>query len=54
MISIDIFSCHGKLIESSKINNSHKTINISDLSAGVYILKIRTEEGLGMKKFIKQ
>lgn len=52
--SIDIFSIQGKLIESKKTNNTQQSIDISDLSGGGYILKIHTENGLRMKKFIKQ
>ena len=43
---IDIINYQGKLIESRKINNSHKTIDISELSVGLYILKTHTKNGL--------
>ena len=41
-------------IENIKINALQKTIDISNLSGGVYILRVQTEKGFEMKKIIKQ
>jgi hypothetical protein len=31
-----------------------KTINISNLSKGLYFLQVQTEKGIGVKRFIKE
>lgn len=47
----EIYSIDGDWIRSEKINES--SINISDLSPGVYILKIQSDAGLYTGRFIK-
>jgi len=52
---IEIFDIYGKILSSHHpINSStHHLINISDLSPGVYFLKIKTENNVVVKKIIK-
>jgi len=45
--SVDIYDVFGKLVLSAE---SAKTINVSSLSSGVYMLKINTEKGTATQK----
>lgn len=49
--SISIADINGRIVK--EINNEVASINIADLSAGVYFLKISTAEGTGTTKLIK-
>lgn len=49
--SLEIYSLEGRKIQSSTITS----INISNLSSGIYLLQVKTESGkTGTKKIIKQ
>lgn len=48
--SIKIYNLQGKLIQEDKNN----TINVGNLSKGLYFVKVITEEGEVTKKFIKE
>lgn len=51
-MEVDIIDINGKLIKSTeKINNY---IDFSDMAKGYYILKIKTTEGLVIKKVVKE
>jgi Leucine-rich repeat (LRR) protein len=48
---VEIYTLLGKqILKESNI----KTINVSELSRGIYILKIKTDKGVGIKKIIKE
>lgn len=49
--SISIIDAFGKIIKSNPISNN--TIDVSRLSNGVYLLQVNTDEGLVIKKFVK-
>jgi hypothetical protein len=49
---IDVYDVNGKLVKTFTTVNG--TINISDLSDGVYMLNIQTEEGLMVRKIVKE
>lgn len=51
---ISIYNVNGVLLKAS--NNPHKVfeIDVSDLGAGVYILKVQMNEGVSMFKFMKE
>ena len=51
--SIEIISMLGETIISKEINHSETTINIQNLSSGIYIIKLKTENKFGQYKFIK-
>lgn len=55
MERVEIYSMAGRLLKSSKVLSTESLVNINlgDLKAGVYLLKIVTSEGLEMKEFIK-
>ena len=49
---IDVYDVNGKLVKT--ITTVDNTINVSDLSEGVYMLNIQTEEGLIVRKIVKE
>lgn len=51
VLETQIFDLSGKLLTQ---NFAKKQINVGDLSQGIYLLQINTEEGKVMKKFIKE
>jgi hypothetical protein len=53
---IEIYDLLGKLQQSSIVNrqSSIQTIDISTLSAGMYLLRLYTSEGMITKKFVKE
>jgi thiol-disulfide isomerase/thioredoxin len=48
-ISVDVYDLYGKLVLSAE---SAKTINVSSLSNGIYMLNINTEKGTATQKII--
>ena len=49
---IDVYDVNGKLVKTyTTVDN---TINVSDLSDGIYMLNIKTEEGLVVRKIVKE
>ncbi len=53
MSSIDMFNANGQLINSIvDINKHRKTIDISNLQTGTYLLRIHTDIGFFVNKFI--
>ena len=51
---IEIYNIQGSLLKNQLTESSLHTINVSDLPSGIYILKIRLEEGFVIKKLVKQ
>ena len=52
--TIEIFNIQGQIIKTLNITNTNTTIDISELSSGAYAIKIVTDDGTIVKKFIKQ
>jgi len=54
--NVEVYDIMGKKLSSHPliITSSNHLIDISNLSAGVYFLKITTEKGIVTKKIIKQ
>jgi hypothetical protein len=50
--SISIFDVKGSLVRT--LSNPDKTINVSDLSTGNYLIKVKTDRSEFTKKFIKK
>ncbi len=55
-VTIEVYDMLGKVVRGLQYNDSVKyaSIPVSDLQSGVYMVKIQTEEGLSVKKFIKE
>ncbi len=51
---ISIINTQGQLVRALSTNGNLTNIDVSDLSNGVYIMKVKTEKGIEMKKFVKE
>ncbi len=54
MKSIEISNFKGQTIHKYSINSKEKKIDISNLSKGIYLIKIKTERGVYSEKIIKK
>ena len=53
--NIEIYDIAGRTVETSlQQPNSVKTINISSLPQGVYMVKVYTNEGVAVRKIVKE
>ena len=50
---INILNVSGQVVQSI-VNNNVKSIDVSGLNQGIYILKIQTEHGISMNRFVKK
>ena len=51
---VKVYNLLGEEMLSSVINNNQSTINISQFTSGIYFAEIKTEQGIVMKKIIKE
>jgi len=51
--TISILNLQGQLLMKESFNALKKDIDVHDLNKGMYIIKIESEEGLWIKKFVK-
>jgi hypothetical protein len=49
-----IYEMNGRMVRAATVNATKVTISISDLNTGVYIVQIRTSEGLVVKRIMKR
>jgi hypothetical protein len=52
--SLKIVDFNGRTVKQLSVNNQNAEINVSDLTAGVYMISIETENGSTVQKFVKQ
>jgi len=52
--SIEILNSLGQRVYREKINSINKTIDISTLNKGIYIIELKTDKGVIHRKFIKE
>jgi len=52
--SVEIFDFSGKSVFKSKVNRFENVLNLNSLSSGMYIIKLTTEDRIGIKKLIKK
>ncbi|MCF6131972.1 T9SS-dependent choice-of-anchor J family protein [Flavobacterium wongokense] len=52
--TVEMSDLNGRVVKSSKVNATEGQISISDLAAGVYMMKISTDQGVATKKVVKQ
>ncbi len=52
--SIEMTDLNGRVVKTQMINGTEGQISISDLSAGVYMMKVVTDQGTATKKVIKE
>lgn len=48
---VDIYTMAGQKVSEQRCNGTQASLNVSSLSAGMYFMKIYTEEGVSTKKF---
>lgn len=51
---VEMTDMNGRVIKSAKINATEGQISVSDLSSGVYMMRITTDQGTATKKIVKQ
>jgi len=52
--NIEIINIQGQIIETLNTINTNTTIDVAKLSGGFYIIKVKTDKGTTVKKFIKE
>ncbi len=50
----EILDINGRIIKTTKHNQNEANLNISSFSNGVYLLKIKSEIGVEMKRIVKK
>jgi photosystem II stability/assembly factor-like uncharacterized protein len=50
----DIITLAGNTVKSIKLQGQRNIIDVSDLPAGIYLIKLQTEDAVGVQKFIIQ
>lgn len=53
-LNIEIYNVLGKSVLKGKVNSYKKTINVSSLTKGVYLVKLSSKNGSTTKKLVKQ
>jgi hypothetical protein len=51
---IEILNIKGQLIKSIVPNNNNTNIDVSEFPNGVYVVEVKTEKGVDIKKFVKE
>jgi len=51
---IDIYDMEGQIAKRIRMANSSSIIDVSDLHAGIYLIKATTENEIAVKKFLKE
>ena len=51
---VEMTDLNGRVIKSQKVNATEGQISISDLATGMYMMKITTDQGVAVKKIVKQ
>lgn len=54
METIELTDLNGRVVKSLKVDATTAEVNISDLAAGVYMMNVNTDQGVAVKKVIKQ
>ncbi len=52
--TVSIFNLKGQLLLQKDVDSETMNFNISEFPVGIYLIKVKTENGLVVKKFIKQ
>jgi polyhydroxybutyrate depolymerase len=52
--TVEILTMEGQVLKSTELNDTHTTIDISDFAAGVYLVKVKNESNIAVKKFVKE
>lgn len=52
--TVEMTDLNGRTIKSMKVNATEGQISVSDLATGMYMMKITTDQGIAVKKIVKQ
>ena len=52
--TIEISNIQGQLIKTLKTTGTKTNLNVSSFPSGVYIVEVKTEKGIAVKKFVKE
>jgi hypothetical protein len=52
--SIEVFDVYGKLLQTVSMTPETTTINVSGFAAGMYFVRVTTEQGAATKSFVKK
>lgn len=52
--TVEITSIQGQLIENLATNGNKTSIDVSAFTEGVYVVQVKTEKGVTVKKFVKE
>jgi len=51
---IEIFNYQGQLIKTLAVSGNKTCLDIADLAKGIYFIKVKTEKGVTVRKFVKE
>lgn len=51
---VEMTDLNGRVIKSQKVNATEGQISVSELATGMYMMKITTDQGVAVKKIVKQ
>lgn len=51
---IDVFDTKGSFVQRQQVTNNFETLDISEFSSGMYLLRLQTDAGTIVKTFIRQ
>ncbi len=52
--SLELIDTNGRVLETSSVNSTNKTIDLTEFTDGIYYLKITQEKEISVKKIVKQ
>lgn len=52
-VSIEVLDVNGRMLCTQKLNYNSNVINIEDLSSGIYIFKINSNQGVSIRNVVK-
>lgn len=52
--TVEMTDMNGRIVKTSKVDATEAQISIADLAAGVYMMKITTDQGVATKKIVRQ
>lgn len=52
--TVEMADLNGRVVKSANVNATEGTISINDLATGIYMMTITTDQGVAVKKIVKQ
>lgn len=49
-----IYDVVGNVVLEKKLDNNKTEIDVSEFPSGVYVVEVKTEKGVAVKKFVKE